>query len=169
MRERLKELDIRITELADYLHLSRPTLYKFIDMYEQGTTRGIDRGVLDLFKYIEDSPYIGKKNVVSYIINNLSPDVAIDESSLEKAVKTFEKSKSYSREKADFIQVLINSQIFDELIPYFNRCNKLLSSDDLSEEDIDYLGNFLIFRDRVENNYELLKKEKTRVKQILED
>lgn len=169
MRERLKELDIRITELADYLHLSRPTLYKFIDMYEQGNTRGIDRGVLDLFKYIDNSPYIGKKNVVSYIINNLSPDTAVTESSLETAVKTFEKSKSYSKDKADFIQVLINSQVFDGLIPYFNKCNELLSGGKLSEEDVDYLGNFLIFRDRVENGYELLKKEKTKVKQILED
>ena len=65
--------------------------------------------------------------------------------------------------------MLINSQIFDDLIPYFNKCNELLSRGKLSDDDVDYLGNFLIFRDRVENDYELMKKEKLRVKQILED
>ena len=169
MRERLKELDIRITELADYLHISRPTLYKFIENYDQGNTRGIDKSILDLFRYINETPYIGKKNVISYIINNLSPDMSSDESSLERAVKTFERGKAYSREKADFIQMMINSSFFDEMMPYLSKCNEILSKDGLSDDDIDYLSSFLLFKDRVENGGELTKKEKTRVKQILEE
>lgn len=31
LKERLKEIDLRIAELADYLQISRPTMYKFID------------------------------------------------------------------------------------------------------------------------------------------
>ena len=169
MRERLKELDIRITELADYLHMSRPTLYKFIESYDQGKTRGIDKNVLDLFKYIENSPYIGKKNVISYIINNLSPDLTSNETALESSVKNFEKSKTYSKEKADFIQVLTNSPFFDSMIPYLNRCNELLSKDNLTEGEKEFLARFLLFRDDIENNTELTKKEKTKAKQILEE
>ena len=34
LRERLKNMEIKITELADYLQISRPTMYKFIEYYD---------------------------------------------------------------------------------------------------------------------------------------
>ena len=41
IREQLKEKDIKITELADYLGITRPTLYKFIDIFDDGKIKGI--------------------------------------------------------------------------------------------------------------------------------
>ena len=72
IRTRLKELNIKITELADYLQISRPTLYNFIMSYDDEDRAGIPSGICDLFKYIEKSELIDKRNVVNYIIQNLS-------------------------------------------------------------------------------------------------
>ena len=46
LKERLKDMDIRITELAEYLQVSRPTMYKFIDYYEEHSFDLINKKVL---------------------------------------------------------------------------------------------------------------------------
>ena len=43
LKERFKEIDLKITVLADYLQISRPTMYKFIDMYEEGNYENINK------------------------------------------------------------------------------------------------------------------------------
>ena len=67
LRQRLKEMDLRITELADYLQLSRPTMYKFIECYDNGEFEQINKKVLKLFNYINENELAGKRNVVIYI------------------------------------------------------------------------------------------------------
>ena len=69
LRQRLKNMDLRITELADYLQVSRPTMYKFIDYYDNGEFDLINRNVLKLFNYISENGLLGKRNVVNYILN----------------------------------------------------------------------------------------------------
>ena len=71
LRNRLRELDLKITELADYLQISRPTMYKFIEYYENSEFDLINKKVLKLFNYIAEHELIGKKNVINYILNNL--------------------------------------------------------------------------------------------------
>ena len=53
IKKRLKDLEIKITELADYLQLSRTTLYKFIDSYDAKNRKEVNSSVLKLFDYIE--------------------------------------------------------------------------------------------------------------------
>lgn len=53
LKEMLKKLDIKITELSDYLKISRPTLYKFIDYYDKNNTKQMDKRLVDLFNYIK--------------------------------------------------------------------------------------------------------------------
>ena len=64
IRDRLKELEIRITELADYLQISRTTLYKFIELYDSGQQKDVNPSVRKLFDFIENNELIGKKNVM---------------------------------------------------------------------------------------------------------
>lgn len=71
LRERLKEMELHITELADYLQVSRPTMYKFIDYYDCAKYNLINKNVLSLFNYIEENELAGKKNVINFILNNL--------------------------------------------------------------------------------------------------
>ena len=71
LRDRLKELDLKITEMADYLQLSRPTMYKFIECYDNKEFSSINKNVLKLFNYINENELVGKKNVVNYILTTL--------------------------------------------------------------------------------------------------
>ena len=70
--DRLKELDIKKTELANYLEISRPTMYKYIELYDSNNLSEINKKVLKLFDYITENKLIGKNNVISYILNNLT-------------------------------------------------------------------------------------------------
>ena len=72
IRDRLKELEIRITELADYLQISRTTLYKFIELYDSGQQKDVNPSVRKLFDFIENNELIGKKNVIGYILENMT-------------------------------------------------------------------------------------------------
>ena len=71
LRERIKQMDLKVTELSDYLQISRPTMYKFIEYYDEQNFDLINRKVLKLFNYISENEFIGKKTVISYILNNL--------------------------------------------------------------------------------------------------
>lgn len=71
LRERLKEMELRITELADYLQVSRPTMYKCIEYYDDAKYSRINKDVLALFNYIDENELAGKKNVINFILNNL--------------------------------------------------------------------------------------------------
>ena len=69
IREALRHLQLRLTELEEYLNISRPTLYKFVEYYESGKHNLINPVVKDLFKYIEKNKNLTKKEVISYIAN----------------------------------------------------------------------------------------------------
>ena len=78
LREKLKNLDLKITELAEYMQVSRPTMYKFIECYDSHDFSQINPKVLKLFNYIDEHDLIGKRNVVNFILTQLS-DVTADE------------------------------------------------------------------------------------------
>ena len=169
MREKLREMDLRITELCDYLHFSRPTMYRFIDNYEAKKYRGVDRGVLALFRYIDGTPNIGKKNVISYIINNVNTDTDDDsESHLIKAVKKYESGKSVFDYKTDFLIKIASSSEFDDLIRYCSECESILSKEALTDEDIMRVGRYVIFRYEFNNDKGLTKTQFEKVKKIVE-
>ena len=71
LKDRIKEMDLKMTELADYMQISRPTLYKFIECYDNQKFDVINNKVLKLFNYITENELVGKKTVISYILNNL--------------------------------------------------------------------------------------------------
>ena len=69
IRQRLKELDIKITEIAEYLQFSRTTMYKFIEAYDSGDYGEINKRVLALFHYIDDNDLIDKRNVINFVLS----------------------------------------------------------------------------------------------------
>jgi len=146
VREKLRELNIRLTELADYLQISRPTLYKFIENYENERYRSIDKGVLSLFRYIDDTPDIGKKNVMSFIIENISNVADGKDKELIRIVTEYLKS-DVSEEKIIFIKNVIKTDRLDVMIPYLNECITMLRKKSLTEEERKKLNSFIRFRD----------------------
>ena len=69
MRDKLKQLRLKLTELCEYAKVTRPTMYKYIEDYDNGNTTKIKRSILDLFKVIEDPNTISKSQVINYILN----------------------------------------------------------------------------------------------------
>ena len=53
MKEKLRELGIKTTEMSQYMRVSRPSLYKYIELYESKDYKQIPDKVLRVFKFID--------------------------------------------------------------------------------------------------------------------
>ena len=137
LRERLKFIELRITELADYLQISRPTMYKFINYYDNAEFNLINKKVLKLFNYIESHPLIGKKNVINYILTNLTDIKEVGdqgESNIFKKIKKYMIENPESQ-KSKFITFCIDKSSYDNIIPYLVDIQKIINKRKLSKEE----------------------------------
>ena len=153
IKERLKEIELKITELSDYLQISRPTMYKFIEAYDAGDNSGINKNVLKLFKYIDENPVIGKKTVVSYILTNLVEEKELGDSSenrLYNQIKRYIISNPESV-KTQFIELKIKKTDFDDAIQYLLKVYPLLKKRKLSDEEIEFLKPYDDITTLIEN------------------
>ena len=128
IKERLKELDIKITELANYLQISRPTMYKFIESYDNGVMKEVNPEVKKLFDYIEKNDLVGKRNVINYILTKMGDKKDVDEDSslYLKEVKTY-LINNPDTEKTHFILSIVNSAKYDVAIHFLNQVMPLLN------------------------------------------
>lgn len=138
IRQKLREMDFKITELAEYLQITRPTLYKFIDDYDSGNFALINKRILKLFNFIENNPLAGKKTILVYILNNLVNEKEMGE---EDEVSKFTKIKKYilenpSSNKSAFIELIISRKDFDSIIDYLMEIYPLLKKRKLSDDEI---------------------------------
>lgn len=151
MREKLKDLNVRITDLSEYLDLSRPTLYKFMDLYDKRKYKDINKSVLKLFKYIDETPNIGKANVMAYILNN--PDITTknnnDIDSIMNVVAAHRISLEDLPEKTDFIRNVLENDLIDEILPYLNHCFSIYQNNKYSDEDHQSLSKLVLFKEDV--------------------
>ncbi len=69
IKQKMKELNLKITELSTYLKNSRTTLYKQIEMYDGVEREELPNKVLKLFDYICSSDTKNKNQVVSYLLS----------------------------------------------------------------------------------------------------
>lgn len=169
MREKLKDLNIRITELSDYLGVSRPTLYKFLGFYEKGKYKNINKNILKLFRYIDQTPDIGKANVIAYILNN--PDVKFGEDGGNETLASEAGTHSFddvtSIEKSEFIRNVRDKGMLDEVIPYLNDCFKVFHKDQHDESELEILARFVLFNDDVKIGRKVTKHKIEMTKEIM--
>ena len=137
LRQRLKEMDLRITELADYLQLSRPTMYKFIECYDNGEFEQINKKVLKLFNYINENELAGKRNVVNYILNNLVEVKQLGSkqendtlSLIKKNILTNPESK-----KSQFVKLVAQKDTFDKIIYYLMDIYEISKNKNRSQDE----------------------------------
>jgi hypothetical protein len=147
----MRKMDLRITELSEYLNISRVTLYKYINMYERGTKDGMDLQVRNLFDYIEKTPNIGKRNVMNWLLVNIV-EQNDNSGDLVSLVNQYQSSDSRSDDKIKFLNYIILRSEMDSLIPYFNSCMDLLAKESLSDNEIIQLSKFVLFREDVTTN-----------------
>lgn len=153
LRDRLKEMDFRITELADYLQISRPTMYKFIDYYDENNFELINKKVLKLFNYIKENELAGKKNVINFILNNLVDLKELgdnEEIQQIKNIKNFILSNPESK-KSKFLTLCIKKDTFDKLIYYLVDISHLLNKRKLNNEEMALLEPYNTFLSQIKN------------------
>jgi len=148
----MRKMDLRITELSEYFHISRVTLYKYIEMYESGTKDGIDFKVRDLFEYIEKTPNIGKRNVINWILTHTVSEQNNNSNDIVNLVNQYQLNANHSDDKIKFLSFIILHSDMDSLIPYLNSCMDLLAKESLSDNEIIQLSKFVLFREDVTTN-----------------
>ena len=153
LRERIKQMDLKVTELSDYLQISRPTMYKFIEYYDEQNFDLINRKVLKLFNYISENEFIGKKTVISYILNNLvelkpmgeKGDVAIINKLRKNIVENPESKKS------KFLEMCVTTTFFDELINYLTDIAEISRKRKRSDDEERLLNLYCDFLEKIKN------------------
>ena len=98
MKEKLKKMNFRLTELANYLNLSRPTLYKYIEEYEKRKYKDIDITSRKVFDFIKKKTTYHKIQVIDFIIQ-LGKD-----NSSEELNKLFESIDEHKELKDELIK-----------------------------------------------------------------
>lgn len=135
LRDRLRELGIKIVDLAKMLDISRPTLYKHIESYEANELDNIDSSYIALFNYITQNEYINAKNVFIYITQHI---LRLKEKDSQGKVAI-----TGNAQKDAFITMLLESNRFDDVLGYFVSCYELLQKDTLSDESRAFLQPLL--------------------------
>ncbi len=138
LRKKLRDIELRITELADYLQISRPTMYKYIELYDNNEYDDINKKVLKLFNYIMTNPLVGKKVVINYILTNL---VSLKELESNEEVSDLLPIRKFILEnpnsaKSNFIKIIVEKKFFDNAIAYLMEIYPLIKKRKLTDEEI---------------------------------
>lgn len=136
LRERLKEIEIRLVDLADFLGISRPTAYKFIQMYETGYKDNIESKLLKFFDFVMNEKDLDKSKAMSYIVENLVQPKA--KSTQDRAQIIANLLKKENSVKIEFIDMVAQTQVLDPILEYLLECQKILakSKKALNEEEV---------------------------------
>ena len=155
LRERIKQMDLKVTELSDYLQISRPTMYKFIEYYDEQNFDLINRKVLKLFNYISENEFIGKKTVISYILNNLVELKPIGEKNDVSVINKLRKNivENPESKKSKFLEMCVTTKFFDELINYLPDIADISKKRKKSLEEQELLDAYREFVEKIKTNY----------------
>lgn len=156
IRDRLKQIELKISDLANYLQVSRPTLYKYIESYDSKDFSSVNDKVVKLFNYIEKNPLAGKKTVVNFILTTL---VTENEFGSAEDNAVFSKIKKYLIENPDstktqFIKMFVQKSDFDEVAEYLLEIQPLLRNRAPTQEEIELLKPYDEIRTIIEKSQE---------------
>jgi len=155
LRERIKQMDLKVTELSDYLQVSRPTMYKFIEYYDEQNFDLINRKVLKLFNYISENEFIGKKTVISYILNNLVELKPMGEKNDVAVINKLRKNivENPESKKSKFLEMCVTTTFFDELINYLPDIAEISKKRKRLDDEQRLLDSYRDFVEKIKTNY----------------
>ena len=119
IRDKLKEAQMRLVELATYLDISRPTLYKYLELYENKEYNEIDKKCFDLFSFIDNNKNIQRHIIMEYLINKVIPLKETNGSDIEVISWVRKLSESFNdndKKKLKIIGIIASSNKFDDII-----------------------------------------------------
>lgn len=119
LRSKIKDSQMRLVELATYLDISRPTLYKYLEEYEAKEYVNIDKRCYDLFSFIDNTKNCTRPVIMDYLINKILPIETITGSAnaiLSSVRKLSESPNELDLKKMKVIQVIAGSTKFDDVM-----------------------------------------------------
>lgn len=163
VREKIRSLNLSLSDLALYLNVSRPTLYKYMEMYERKDRKQIPGDVKKVFTYISRKGTMSKEQVIVYIVN----EIHRKDDSETCPVRDYMDSVEENDFKKVFIEKLVETDSFDPVLPYFSDCIDLLKGDKLTEDDVKQLAMFIVFRDKIIRNVSAVDEDVELTKRLL--
>ena len=163
MKDRMRDLNIKMTELSEYISVSRPTLYKYIDSYENGDLNSIPDKVTNLFRMME-TPGVTKEQVVAFTITTFSSG---DSTDVRDGIRKYLLDPSASPSKIELIDKIASTNCLDDLIPYLNGCVDILSKDRIDDNDLHQIARLLVLRSRITKGIPLRDEELDEAKESL--
>ena len=163
MKARMRELNIKMTELSEYIKVSRPTLYKYIESYESGDLESIPDRVVSLFRMM-DRPEVTKEQVIASIISTFREDEGTETG---EAVRRYVSDPSSSPSKIEFLEKVASTDCLDSIIPYLNDCIDILSGDTIDDDQAYQVARLVLLRSKVNRNLPLKDEELREAKEIL--
>lgn len=145
MKEKIRSLDVRLTELSKYLGISRPTLYRYLELYESGEAGQVPKDIRDLFRFI-DNRCVSKDQLMRYVVSHfcMSPDDGI-----KTELSGFINESSERSPKLKLMHQMATTSQMDPLIGYLTECISILERDDISDEELVTVARFVLFRSAV--------------------
>lgn len=137
IRDRLRDMNIKITELADYLGLSRPTMYRYIELYDTGSKSEVGSSTRKLFNYIEKHPLVGKNNVIRFLLSEQSARKSKEDHDLASLIKYVKENRL--SDKTKFMQEIISNASYDRYIRYLLEAVHLLGDESNAKENNEFL------------------------------
>lgn len=130
LRDKMREIDLRLVDLAQFLELSRPTVYKFIDYYETGQRDRLEPKILRLFDFISQAS--SKASVMGYVIENIVKPKEQTPQDREHQIANLLKKEN--KVKIEFINKIAESQVFDPILDYLLQYEMILAQGKALEE-----------------------------------
>ena len=124
---------IKLTDLSDYLKVSRPTLYKLLEYYEGNDFDKIERKQLELVIIIKKICNI-RKQVMNFIVQNQIIQ-SEENNSLSSFIAKYEYTGSIDEDKDELIRNIIISKNLGSLISLINRYCFLSQKEELTSSE----------------------------------
>ena len=166
MKERLRELGIKTTELSEYMRISRPSLYKYIELYEAKETSAIPEKVLRAFRYIDRYKSLTKEQIIVFVICEFSD---INNSDKKETIRRYLLLHGPNDAKIGLMYALITTDSLDGLVPYLTESAAILEEPAIGESDLYRVSRLINLKSDLMKNYPVSDKEIEKARKNLGD
>ena len=143
MKEKLRDLGIKTTELSQYMRISRPSLYKYLESYESKEYKVIPEKVLRTFRYVDKYKNLTKEQIITFVICEFAEEETSDK---KESIRKYLLTKGSNDPKIELMYALINTDILDGITHYLNEVCRILEKGELTESEIVQISRFINFR-----------------------
>ena len=166
MKEQLRGLGIKTTELSEFMKISRPSLYKYIELYESKEYKQIPEKVFRVFKYVDKYKNLTKEQIIAYTIGEFSDTETSDK---KEAVRNYLLNKGMNDSKIDLMYVLATTDSLDAVVQYLASAGKILDEGDLDDSKIYQVSRLVNLKHDIMTNTPLNEEEIKKTRSILGD